>query len=129
MFRKKQKAEDPLASFRKLRRPSEESSSKTVALHEKEVSEGLGGSAHIGSGRIPGKKSDGSTEDYQIECKQTAKESLSLKLSWLQKISSEAYLRGRVPILSIRFLNSEDKLTPKDWILVPYDEFKRFKQL
>jgi Holliday junction resolvase len=100
-----------------------------VSRHEKEISESLGGYAHIGSGRLDGLKSDGSTDRYQIEAKQTAKQSISIKMEWLQKITDEALPCGRIPIVAIRFLNCDDLLTDRDWILVPASEFKDLTNL
>jgi Holliday junction resolvase len=76
-----------------------------------------------------GYKSDGSTDKYQIECKQTAKDSLSVKSEWLEKISYEAYPNGRIPLVSLRFLNILDPLVSQDWIVIPATEFKRLTEL
>lgn len=83
----------------------------------------------MGSGRLEGWKSDGSTDRYQIEAKQTAKQSLTIKMEWLQKITEEALPCGRIPIVAIRFLNCDDLLTDRDWILVPASEFKELSKL
>lgn len=96
-----------------------------MSRHEHEISEALGGHAHIGSGRLTGWKSDGSSDLYQIECKQTEKKSISLKLEWLEKITAEALPSGRIPILALKFLNVDDPLVDKDWILCPVSEFLR----
>lgn len=132
MLSRKKKAtkDDPLKSWRtrsRVNQQPQESTHQSVSRHEQEICESLGGHAHIGSGRLSGWKSDGSTEHYQIECKQTGKQSLALKVEWLEKITAEALPSGRIPLVAIRFLNIEDPLTDKDWVLVPATEFNRLQ--
>ena len=51
-----------------------------------------------GSGNFKG---DVQSPVFKIECKSTEKDSISVKLAWLQKIENEALSDGKVPILSI----------------------------
>jgi hypothetical protein len=118
---KKNKPENPLASFMRIR---PQSSYQKVEEHEGDAANSVGGERHIGSGRLQGLKSDASSEEYQVECKQTSKQSLSVTLEWLEKISTEAMGRGKVPIMHFRFLNAPPAVS-KDWVLVPEWQWKR----
>jgi hypothetical protein len=118
---KKNKPINPLASFMRLR---PQSSNEKVEDHEHDAARVMGGVRHVGSGRLVGLKSDASSDDFQIECKQTSKQSLSVTLEWLEKISTEAMGRGKVPIMHFRFLEAPPQVS-KDWVLVPEWQWKR----
>ncbi len=67
---------------------------KKSLLQEKKIAKEFRGKTVSGSGRgfIKG---DVDLKDYKIECKQTEKESYTLKLSTLQKIKREASLEDK----------------------------------
>ena len=127
MKKKNQKDRDPLYEFMTIRNKPSQSSQQTVLRHEKEAASLVGGVRHRGSGASAYRKSDASSDDYQVECKQTKKKSIGLKLEWLQKITSEALSRGREPMLHIRFLETSSDC-PGDWVCVPADLWRRLNE-
>ena len=114
-------SDDPLAKYRRVGKRDKNSSDKhTVFSHETDAAELVGGKRHRGSGASPWKKSDASSNVFQVECKQTGNESLSLKLEWLTKIEREAMGCGKVPALHVRFLKNQS-----DWVMIPAYMLKR----
>lgn len=85
---------------------------------ERRVAEMLGGSRVPLSGANERMKGDISSADLLIEAKYTAKESLSIKREWLEKIAMEAMAVGKTPALSFSF-DQSSAIVPKDWIAVP----------
>lgn len=121
---KKEKADDPLAIFRGRKTNDTESNHRTVRKQEDHIAKEIGGKRHAFSGAKDGLKSDGSSERYQFEAKQTQHESLSLKQDWLEKITWEATGKGKVPILHVRFLQERQGVS-SDWYIVPAHEFTK----
>lgn len=117
---KRKKEDDPLAQFRTVSSQSQERAS-SVFRHEEQAADLVGGKRHRGSGSYKFRKSDASSEDYQVECKQTEKKSLGIKTEWLKKIQQEAEFRGKEPVLHIRFTHED----VGDWVLIRSTEFKR----
>jgi hypothetical protein len=113
---RRSRGEDPLCRFWSIDRPTTQS--ERVKDQEEDAALVVGGRRHPGSGAFTGLKSDASGKDFQVECKQTEKRSLSLKAEWLEKINREAMGRGKEPMLHMRFL-SMDPDTPQDWVCVP----------
>lgn len=93
-------------------------------IQEEEGAELIGGRRHVGSGAIPGLKSDASSDRWQMEAKYTRAASIRVTLSWLSQISSEARDQDRWPILHIKFLEIPSGISVKDkWVLIPADVF------
>lgn len=116
--------DDPLAEYRKLRKPqSNDSTRLTVLKQENEAGSLVGGKRHRGSGASPWKKSDASGKQFQVECKQTGADSLRVTTEWLKKISQEAIACGKEPALHVRFLKAQE-----DWVMIPSHVFKRLIQ-
>ena len=59
---------------------------------------------------------------YKYELKATGKKSLSVSLKWLDKITHEALLTGRVPLLALRFEGAELP-TKKDFVVMELEHF------
>ena len=124
MKAKRPKKDDPLRAIRMGSGGTfMESDHHTVFAHETDAASLVGGRRHRGSGALAGLKSDGSSERYQVEAKQTKHQQISLTLAWLTKISREALGAGRAPILHIRFLNTEPEVE-RDWMVVSAREFQ-----
>lgn len=123
--RKKTKKDDPLREFRSrnVSKGPVVSTYQTTKSQEEEAAAMVGGHRHAGSGSFDTLKSDASSDRYQIEAKQTKHAQIALKLEWLSKISYEAYGKGKVPFLHVRFLNTEPSIE-KDWVVIPQSEFK-----
>ena len=121
--RKNKPKHDPLKQFRVTETIHDKSSHESVFKHETEAASLVGGRRHRGSGAITGHRSDGSSERYQIEAKQTQHQSLSVSLGWLTKLSMEAVGKSKIPLLHVRFLNAPVDVD-NDWIMVSQREFK-----
>lgn len=129
-FSKKKKGPQPVDPLRQFRSPEVgPSDHRKVFSHETEAAGLIGGRRHAGSGAKTGLKSDGSSDRYQLECKQTAHQSLSVSTEWLQKISREAIGKSRIPMLHIRFLNPPRDMLDRDWVCVPANEFHKIFDL
>lgn len=70
--------------------------------HEKYIADVFGGRVQIASGALWFASSDVDTKKYLIECKATENSYYILKKSILDKIHSEAYKVGKIPLLCIR---------------------------
>lgn len=91
---------------------------------ERKTAKRLGGITRPGSGAVAGAKGDILLPDYLIENKSTEHKSISLKLEWLDKISVEAREEGRIPALSIQFVDKQGNSKKRGrWVLIPEDEF------
>jgi len=125
-------------------RKRRERTQKAPRRHEKAVATGLGGLVQPASGALPGAKGDvkdvgAHAFDFLVECKETAAESISVTLRWLNKVATEAGV-FRYPALAFRFDaetvkrvamrqwkegGSKVEATEADWIAVPLPVFKR----
>lgn len=103
------RAADPLSSFRSV---SMQTMHDKVTKQEEQSAAMVGGKRHAGSGASRHCKSDASSEIWQIECKQTEKESMSIKLDWLKKIQIEASNKQKWAMMCI-------KIQDEDWVMVP----------
>lgn len=112
-----------ISSFQKIAGVKERHVS--VLDHEEEAAKIFGGERHRGSGALTGLKSDASSKDFQIECKQTEKESMRLELKWLEKITNEAVGKQKIPALHIRFTECRN-VAAKDWVMVPAFHWEKY---
>lgn len=62
---------------------------------------------------------------FLIECKQTEKASMSIKGSWLAKITREAAAVGREPMLEFEIQGCDDPMLERQWVALPMSVFKR----
>lgn len=76
-------------------------SKKNSLKHEKRVAKEFGGSTTAASGAFWSRKGDVRTHDLLIEHKWTGKQSFTLKAQVLEKITTEALLEMRIPILGV----------------------------
>jgi len=92
--------------------------------HEKDVAERSGGKTTPGSGNIVGRPGDVKDDIFLRECKATHGSGTQLDGKWLQKISLEALVTKKIPLLELRL---EGQKTPshKDWVMIPAIEFQR----
>lgn len=70
---------------------------------EKKLAKKLGMKLQSGSGAPWHKKGDIKGEIFLIESKNTEKDSMQIKKSWLDKIEREAHRYGKIPLLIIGF--------------------------
>jgi len=94
---------------------------------ERKTAKRLGGRTRPGSGSVDGCKGDILLTDYLVENKSTEHQSISIKLSWLDKISVEAREESKNPALSIQFVDKAgNSRHHARWVMIPEDEFNEF---
>ena len=74
---------------------------KQSLKHEKRLEKVAGGKRSAASGAFWSRKGDVRTDDLLIEHKWTGKKQVTVKSEVLKKITTEAILDGRIPILGI----------------------------
>lgn len=101
--------------------PREEASVKEKSqLNEARLSKLLGFTLQPGSGCSPwiGRKGDGITDDFLVECKETVGTRIAVTEKILEKIFREAVEAGKSPILVLSLYGMKEHI-PRDWVLVP----------
>jgi hypothetical protein len=117
---------------RNIRKRFEDKKDQRSTYQELDLAKDLGGKrrAYSGANRPvsvynqgPGYNGDVTVGDYEIEAKRTDKDSISLKIDWLIKISKGAAGRGKKPAVQIQFdkLNS---VCDNKWVLIEQSTFK-----
>jgi hypothetical protein len=105
---------------------------KTIhgSLSEQKVSKRLDGKLNPGSGAVGGIKGDIKFEKILMESKATIKDSISIKLEWLAKISREATDASKTPALSVTYVNDEgDPRKFGKWVMIPETLFKEINEI
>jgi hypothetical protein len=74
---------------------------KQSLKHEKRLEKKTGGKRNAASGAFWSRKGDVRTDDLLIEHKWTGKKSVTIKSEVLQKITTEAILDSRTPVLGL----------------------------
>jgi hypothetical protein len=92
---------------------------------EKQVAKDLSGRITPGSGCGNLKGDVRVRGSYRIECKNTQKNSYSLKRSEIEKIEDQAVTYSETGIMIIRFNKNEEHNTDKQVVILDYEEFKR----
>ena len=92
---------------------------------EKKAAKRLGGRQTPGSGSKDHSKGDIVLTQFLVENKTTNGESLSVKLSWLRKISAEAIGRTKEPALAFQFVNGQGQPSADGaWVAIPERLFR-----
>ncbi len=105
------------ATPKQRRRASMKQEESVARLH--------GGHRNLGSGSVPGRKSDASIrEKYRIENKFTSGKGIRVTRADLQKIRSECE-RGQIPVYQIDFKAPTTLKTEEQWVMVPLDEWEK----
>lgn len=87
---------------------------------EKKLIKELGGRSRPGSGALVGAKGDIDFNTVLMEAKSTVKDSLSLKLDWLAKITAEARSEGKTAALAVTFTMPDGSpVRDGEWVMVP----------
>jgi hypothetical protein len=98
---------------------------KAVRAQEESAASLIGGRRHVGSGAIPGIKSDASSETWQVEAKRTERKSFGLSVDLLSKITAEAATTGRDPMMYITFgAIPKDVRVEDTWVVIPRSKFE-----
>jgi len=74
---------------------------KQSLKHEKRLAKKIGGKRNAASGAFWSRKGDVRNEDLLIEHKWTGKKQVTIKSEVLKKITREAILDGRMPVLGL----------------------------
>jgi len=104
---------------------AEKRARRRVDEQEEEGARIIGGRRHAGSGAISGLKSDASSAAWQQESKQTRNKSFGLSLEILEKISREARVQDKKPMVFLRFTDVPEHMAVEpDWVIVPKSAFE-----
>jgi len=102
---------------------------KQSLKHEKRLARAIGGQRSVASGAFWFRKGDVRSQDLLIEHKWTGKKSFTLKSDILEKITTEALLDSRTPVLGISLngvnyciLDENDFLTMREFLLQCIEE-------
>jgi len=102
---------------------------KQSLKHEKRLAKAIGGQRSVASGAFWFRKGDVRSQDLLIEHKWTGKKSFTLKSDILEKITTEALLDSRTPVLGISLngvnyciLDENDFLTMREFLLQCIEE-------
>jgi hypothetical protein len=92
---------------------------------EKKVASRLNARMTPNSGAKKGAKGDMSTRDWLIEAKATEKDSMSVQLDWLAKITGEASQDHKTPALTVTFVTGDGKPRKRGkWVMIPEHVFE-----
>jgi len=94
---------------------------KQSQKHEKRLEKALGGQRSAASGAFWSRKGDVRTDDLLIEHKWTGKKSFSIKSDVLHKITLEAIVDGRMPVLGVH-------LDGENYVLLLEDDFIELRE-
>lgn len=101
---------------------------KKVTQQEEDGAALIGGKRHRGSGAVEKLKSDASSSKWQQEAKQTSHQSFSLTVDVLDKITREARMQHKDPMVYLRFTNMEQsKVASDNWVIIPAEVFARLE--
>jgi hypothetical protein len=90
---------------------------KASQFHERRLADLLGGTRPAASGAFWTRKGDVRSETYLVEHKYTAKNSISVSRSVLDKIRTEAIMDSRVPVLALHIAGRNYILQEEDdWL-------------
>ena len=99
---------------------------QTPDEHERSTAVLVGGRKTKASGAMVHDKGDVIASRLLIENKQTdGNVSLSVKAEWLVKISREAFLKHRDPVLAIKIVGLQDPACEREWMMMPKSVFAR----
>lgn len=93
------------------------SSRQKSILQEEEAARLIGGKRRKGSGCAPGLPGDAVSEEFLVECKYTAKKSISINLEALHDLEEDALNASKIPLLV--FGRDAGDRVKHSWIAVP----------
>jgi hypothetical protein len=105
--------------------PSAKQMKKASMKQETRVAEDMGGQRQRGSGAVPWRKGDGVVKGkYRIENKTRFTKGITITREELSKIRGECGY-GEVPLFQVNFTNQGTCMVEDQWILVPYEHWKK----
>ena len=93
-----------------------------IKKQELRAAKAIGGTRNPCSGALFFAKGDATGKNYVAECKRTDKKSISIKAEVLDKITKEANLAGKLPLLFIE-LKVGSPFTSSGWVLIEENHF------
>lgn len=99
-------------------------------MSEKKTAKRLDGKLTPASGALGSAKGDIVFKEILMESKATIKDSISIKLEWLAKISREATDVIKLPALSVTYVDKDGE--PRKfgkWVMVPESMFKDIHEI
>ena len=113
-----------------------EGASNSPTEQENKLAKKFGGKRVRGSGSSKFSKADirdvscmnnnGDVVDFLVECKQTDKASISIKLEWLKKITRQANAVEQEPAVAVEIKGgSNDPLCERNWVMIPARVFEK----
>lgn len=92
---------------------------------EKKLAKSIGARLTPASGAIDSAKGDMKVGEFLIESKSTIHESIKLDRDFFLKIAHEARFSGKVPALSVSFVNGDGSPRKEgEWVCLPLSVFK-----
>lgn len=101
-----------------MRRAANPDKGKAGKKHELSLAKRLGGTNTPGSGAVAGAKGDVRMEDFLGEGKTTQANSFAVTRDIMHKIVGEALDVGKVPFLSVCFVNSKGESKKTDRLII-----------
>lgn len=89
--------------------------------HERRLEKAIGGQRTAASGAFWSRKGDVRSDDLLVEHKYTAKKSISITSSVLNKIRTEAIMDGRTPVLAFH-------LDGRDYVVIDENDFLALRE-
>jgi hypothetical protein len=87
---------------------------------EKLTAKSLGARLRPASGAMEGAKGDMVLPQALVEAKSTTGDSISIKYSWLGKITQEAFGAGKYPALTVTFTDQNGRpVNFGQWVMIP----------
>ena len=94
-----------------------------IKAQELRAAQSISGKTQPCSGALFFAKGDALGDNYLAECKRTDKKSISVKASVLAKITKEASMQGRLPLLFLE-LDMPDFMVSKSWVCMEESTFR-----
>jgi len=107
-----------------LNRREKHAIGKAGRKSEKRLAKTLGARQRPASGAMVGAKGDISFNNILLEAKSTTRNSISIKLAWLLKITHEARSEDKIPALSLSFTRANGNPYPDgEWVALPLHQY------
>lgn len=108
-----------------LKRKTQHRIGKSGRASERRLTKDLGGRGRPASGAMEGAKGDIDLGEVLVEAKSTTGASIAVKHSWLAKIGREARMEGKMPALTLSYVNEDSSpVMDGEWALIPLHKFK-----
>jgi hypothetical protein len=108
-----------------LHRKAQHKIGKSGRKSEERLTRQLTGRARPASGAMEGAKGDIDLGEVLLEAKSSTGQQMAIKHAWLSKIGKEARSEGKLPALSVSFINEDGSpVMDGEWVMIPMFRFK-----